>query len=541
MFSGKFKRNIIFQLSIFALFVLLAGVAGWPVLTNLDGVIIGRDNDIFINPWADWWTLKAIQDSSVSLWRTDYIFHPTGANLSFHSFSHLNTAVSLLLRPIFNPLPAYNLSIWLNYPLIGFGMYKLARYLTKSEVSGILAGIAFAFSSHAMYQSSHPVLLSIWCFPLATLYFLRAVEEEQKQLALIGALFVFLGALTSTLLFFMMVLWFGFLTLFLWLDAGWKRPSLPILLTFVITCGISCTLLQLPLILDAVGNQNSSFIISDSRAAIAADIVAPIIPHWFLWLPRGLYFGFVGIYITLFARRSGGRLRVWVALLAVSYLISIGPRPELLGSPINVTLPWSLPFVPILRNMYRFNILTSFALSVLIAFGWLGIRQQLATPRSRQIGAVLLSTLLFADYAGPQIPTAPLVVSPFYVQTLAKVNDGVGLTHLPINRQFDKRYLFYQTLHGHKISNGVISRAEADTFQFMEENAILALRFGDGQTQLPPPNLDEALAQLAETGVGLLVFEKGFMEPDQLLMWDEALDRRPFYEDDLVVAYQIVE
>lgn len=543
MFSDSFRQSNAYQLLIFSLFVLFAIIAGWPILSDLDGVIIGRDNDVFINPWADWWTRKALTDPALTLWRTDYMFYPVGANLSYHSFSHLNTAVSLLLRPLFGDLPAYNLSIWLNYPLIGFGMYKLARYLTASDVSGVLAGIAFAFSSHAMYQSSHPVLLSIWCFPLATLYYFRAVEEENKGLALVAALFVLLGTLTSTLLFFMMVLWFAFLTTYLWVAPGWKRPSLPLLLTFALASGITTTIVQLPLIFDAIANQNSSFIISEAHESIVADILSPIVPHWFIWFSRGLYFGFVGIYIMLFARRSGGKLRLWVVLLIVTYLIGIGPKPLLLGNEINVTLPWSYPFVPILRNMYRFNILTSLAVSVLIAYGWIGIRAELKTARARQVGAVIVTILLFTDYAWPQIPTVTSFASPFYHDFLDEVPDTIVLAHLPTHRQFDKRYLYYQTIHGHKIINGVISRAEADTFSFVESNALFENRADDRPSFLPPPkpDLEAALNQLANTGVGYLIIEKSFMKSGQIAIWKSSMEQEPVYEDGAVVVYEVTQ
>ncbi|MEM7335882.1 MAG: hypothetical protein AAF490_27640, partial [Chloroflexota bacterium] len=280
------------NLLVFLLFLFLSIVAGWPILSNLDGIIIGLDNDVYINPWADWWTFRALSDPNQSLWHTEMMFYPAGANLAYHSFSHLNTAVSLLLHPLMGALPAYNFAIWLNYPFIGFSMFLLARYLTKSETGAILAGVSFAFSSHAMYQSSHPVLLSIWCFPLATLYLLHAIDEEKRSLAVWAGFFVFLGTATSTLFFFMMIVWFAFFVVYIWFAKAWKRPSLPILVTFAMTSGILTLPLLSPLILDAISNQNSSFIISNGES-IVQDIFAPITPHWFIWFSRGIYLTFI--------------------------------------------------------------------------------------------------------------------------------------------------------------------------------------------------------------------------------------------------------
>jgi hypothetical protein len=147
------------------LFLLLTVVAAWPVVSNLNSVIIGLDNDVYLNPWADWWTAEALTDPNLSLWHTNYLFYPNGANLIYHSFSHLNTLVSLALRPFLGPLPAYNITILLNLILIGFSIFQLTRYLTNSTTAGILAGIVFAFNSQIQYQTSHPVTFCVWCFP----------------------------------------------------------------------------------------------------------------------------------------------------------------------------------------------------------------------------------------------------------------------------------------------------------------------------------------------------------------------------------------
>jgi len=87
-----------YDLAALTFFCVLLIIYSWPLLTNLNHVLIGADNDVFINPWADWWTAKALRDPQYQLWYTDYLFYPQGANLIYHSFSHLNTAVSLLLQ-----------------------------------------------------------------------------------------------------------------------------------------------------------------------------------------------------------------------------------------------------------------------------------------------------------------------------------------------------------------------------------------------------------------------------------------------------------
>ncbi len=525
--------------AVFCLFVILAAIVGWPILSNLNHVLIGYDNDVFINPWANWWTQKALLDPELTLWRTDFMFAPGSANLVYHSFSHLNTAVALLLQPLIGVTPAFNLSILLNYPVIGFSMYQLARYLTRSQTAGILAGIAFAFSSHAMYQSAHPVLLSIWCLPWATLFLLRAIDEENLWLAFAAGLFVFLGTFTSTLLFFLMIIWFGFLTIYLFVSSEWQTPQIKTLIVFAIAAAL-LNLPQLwPLIADALGNQNSSFVISAANErSIVPDILSPIVPHWWQWLWRGLYFGIIGICLMFYAAYSKGKIRLWVVTLILFYLISIGPQPMIFGRDLDIILPWSYLFTPILRNMYRFNILISMGVSMLIGFGWIGFMERTQLHRQKSLMAIIFAVLLFADYGWPQIPFQSPQVSSFYTETLAEFDENTLLTLMPSSRQIDKTYMYYQTLHGHKMTNGVVSRPEADTFAFIAENEMLANR-QDGLAVDPPTDIDAALDGLKNAGVNLLIFNKAFMEDDEIEAWKAGMPLKPFFEDDLIFVYEL--
>ncbi|MCP4417525.1 MAG: hypothetical protein GY805_12950, partial [Chloroflexi bacterium] len=288
------------SLWVLLLFLLLTIIASWNVVTDLNGVIIGDDNDVYINPWADWWTYRALTEDDISLWQSDDMYYPIGADLTFHSFSHLNTAVSLALRPFTSTLPAYNITILLNYVLAGLSMFHLGRYMTGSTVAGILAGIVFAFNSHNLYQSAHPVLISIWCFPWMTLYFIRAVRENSHKLALIAAFFVFLGAITSTILIILMVFWVGLLLLFMLFSNQFPRPNWHIVLIFGIASGLFILPTVFPLLKDAIAGSNSTFII-DPEQSVRTDMATFFIPHWYAWLKRSLYLGIVPFYLAMVA------------------------------------------------------------------------------------------------------------------------------------------------------------------------------------------------------------------------------------------------
>ncbi|MCB8976672.1 MAG: hypothetical protein H6657_04530 [Ardenticatenaceae bacterium] len=532
------------------LFVLLTVIAAWNIVTDLNGVIIGQDNDVYINPWADWWTLKAITDPDISLWRSELMYYPIGADLIYHSFSHLNTAVSLGLRPLLGILPAYNITILLNYVLAGLSMFHLGRYMTGSSIAGILAGIVFAFNSHNLYQSAHPVLLSIWCFPWTTLYFIRAVRENSVKLALIAAVFVFLGAATSTILIILMVFWMGLLVIYMFLSKQYPRPPWKVLVAFAAASGLLILPTVLPLLIDAIASSNSSFII-DPEESIRTDMGAFMVPHWYYWLIRGLYIGIVPFFLMMLAfGRKRRQAAIWFLITLIAYLFAIGPTPVIFNTPLPIVLPWTLPIAPVLRNMYRMMILMSLGLAMVVAYGWLGMLESIGNDRKKVLlVAAITGSLIFFEYTAVPFPSTPATVSAFFTDYLDEVPQNVAIAIIPTGRQQDKRYMYYQTIHEHPMTGGVISRAGEDVFKFITNNPLLGAGAVDLLEKVAPTDRETALAKLAEANVGFFIIDKAllnesYLKGESLLNlddWRRFMEDNPIYEDEYIIVYPTAE
>lgn len=529
------------------LFFLLTLFAARNIVADLDGVIVGRDNDVYINPWADWWTYKAITDPEITLWRSDKMYYPIGADLIYHSFSHLTTAVSLTLRPLLGIIPAYNITILLNYVLAGLSMYHLGRYLTGSSVAGILAGIVFAFNSHNLYQSAHPVLVSVWCFPWMTLYFIRAVRENKAKLALAAAGFVFLGATTSTVLVILMVFWMGILVPFMLFTRQIPRQSWRIVPIFAAASGLLILPTVYPLLIDAIAGNNSSFMI-DPFLSVRTDMASPFVPHWYAWLIRGLYVGIMPFFLVMLAvGRQRKPSALWLLLSIIAFLFAIGPVPTIFGYELDIVLPWTLPIAPILRNMYRMMILMSLGLAMLVAYGWLGLKQSVGSSSRRlAVTAVIAAAAIFFEYTAVPFRTTPNLVSDFYTEFLADVPDEVAIAIVPTGRQQDKRYMYYQTIHEHPMTNGVISRADQSVFQFILNNPLLRTGAVDyTAVSFPNDQAEEALEELAQANVGFLIIDKALLteaydEGNSLLSvedWRAGMPAAPIYEDEFLLVF----
>ena len=163
----------------------------WPLVVYLDSHFAGRNIDVWINQWATWWTEKAISEGQ-SLYYTDLMFYPRGVSLAFHSFSHVNTALVLLLRPWLGDLGAHNATVLLAHALSGYAMFCLVRHIARSSLGAFFAGLVFAFFPYRMAESVHPVLVSTQWVPLYFLFLVRLVEEGRKRNVALAALFFFL-------------------------------------------------------------------------------------------------------------------------------------------------------------------------------------------------------------------------------------------------------------------------------------------------------------------------------------------------------------
>jgi hypothetical protein len=178
----------------------------------------------------------------------------------------------------------------------------------------------------------------------------------------------------------------------------------------------------------------------------------------------------------------------------------------------------------------------SLALAVLAAYGWLALSKHIR-PGSRWAIAAVLILLTYGEYTAPAFPQVGVQASPFYTEFLADVPDDVALAMLPGGRAAGKVHLYYQTLHGHPITNGHVSRESDEVFTFIRNNAILRAGMDDWPAVPLPADVVTPLQELAEAGVGYLVIDKKLMKEDRVEQWRALLEREAVYEDEWVLVY----
>ncbi len=132
------------------LFLVLSLLMTFPLVLHFSTALPAGYGDIWQNYWNFWWWEKALLDLHQYPYHTQYLFHPSGTDLIFHTHSAFNMLLALPLTATLGPGAAYNFCVLVALWISGFGAYLLVRDLTGDARAGVLAGLVFAFFPHRM-------------------------------------------------------------------------------------------------------------------------------------------------------------------------------------------------------------------------------------------------------------------------------------------------------------------------------------------------------------------------------------------------------
>ncbi len=167
-----------------AFYSLLTLFFAWPVITNLT---VGTPGNFPVdrnqNLWNFWWFKRSLLETQTNPYNTDFLFFPYGAKLYLHTFSPYNLILGLPLQLIFGLIPTYGFIELLTFPLGGYGAYLLARYLSKSEWGGLLAGLVWSFGPYHYVELRQEQLnlLSLQWIPFFILFIFKLEKAQTRR------------------------------------------------------------------------------------------------------------------------------------------------------------------------------------------------------------------------------------------------------------------------------------------------------------------------------------------------------------------------
>lgn len=535
-------------------YALLTVGMTWPLTVQLNTHFAGQNIDVWINQWATWWTERALREG-LDLYYTHLMFYPDGVSLAFHSFSHVNSALAVLLRPWVGDLTAHNLTMMLAHILSGYAVFCLARHLTRSTLAAFLAGLVFAFYPYRMAETVHPVLVSTQWIPFYILYFMRLIEEEKPiYIAPITGFFL-LTALTSwhlmILTCIMTVLYL--LTLLITERARYTQKTLHNLFWLMGVLALTIAPFIYPLIREQL-NTPATYVGVEMRNGQGNDLLALVIPqeqhplarpyvvplHARMKNVRAAYMGMTVLALSgIAAVKTWKRARFWIVLLLASVLLSSYAHPQIGGYSFSaITLPWTAPVIWLLRHPYRFNLLIGLALAILSGMGASQLLDTCATQSRRGALAGALMGLVLFEYLYWPFPNT-LAAAPDYYQEIAAQTGTGALLELPMGRDPAHYYLYYQMIHQRPLVEGIVSRTPYVAYTHIRTTPILRSLFARGEHGLPPANLTPYLRDLAQQNIEYIILHKQLVEPRvRDLHAQFASEAQPFvYEDNEIAVY----
>jgi hypothetical protein len=574
MVIGRFYsllRSSVWLTSVVVLlaYSLLTVLMTWPVVAQLNTHLIGDGDDMWVHYWDGWWVKQALQQGR-DVFHTPLLFHPTGVSLLFHNFAWVNIALWLLLEPSVGGITAYNLVHVLHIPLCGLGMFLLARRLTRSNTIAFASGLIFAFWPYRMADVNHPSLVSTELLPVLMLVILRLFEDGKpiREGVISGILLALIGYMRWQLLIlagFMMVLYLLYVLVWerrLW---SWKVVA-GLALAGVVMGALTAPLLFPPVqelmkngIPDAMYSLTGlrqdilAWLIPQHQHPLAAlfDKVFPRYGSSKLHRRHSAFVGYVATGLTavgVITGRKRRRIWLWLVMAVLCFIFALGLCVQFdLVCYTNIPLPYRLvawsPPAKMLGHPHRLNALLALPVAILAGFGASATREWLSRrrwwdklPVRSSAFVTLLTLLILADYCS--IPTSmvrPRI--PAFYATLADQADDFAIVEVPGTREHTEYYMFYQTVHGHPMMGGHVSRLPPGALEFTSTIPLVRGIYERGSLRTKPPDVSRQLSLLAEAGFRYIIVQKRFAKPEQLAKWGSYLVISPYYEDDEVVVY----
>ena len=547
-------------------FVVLALVFTYPLVLQLRTHLGGAGDDPWIFYWNNWWTRQALEEGT-SLYWTPYLYYPQGASLVYHSFSWTNSLLALALERFVGSIAAYNLVLIFGYAFSGWGTYVLVVYLTGRRGAAFAAGLALAFSPYRITQASHPMFVTIGWLPLFLLFLIRAVREGRLAHAVVAGLFLALTGLTAWHLFIFAWMTLGICIVYLLL---WQRACLTArswgMIALAAIVGLALVIPALyPLLEVELGGQADEEIYVPQDERTQTDLLAYVVPNRLqpvcgdLFTPvydrfqkNRNYVAFLGFTVIALALVGVWRARrkalPWVLLAGFYTIMALGPVLRFNGQLYpGMPMPYRLlgwtPFVRLLKQPDRFNLVLGLPIAVLVGYGICALQDRWGA-RLRQGWQWVIPTACAMLIAWEYVSVPMWTIStnhPPVVDRLRSEEGEFAVLDLPMGRAADKRYLYYQTIHERPIVGGHISRPLPGTFDTIDASPLLSL-LSDG---LPVDLEDEALAQemanLGATGIRYIILHKGRAPAVLEADWRERFEPWQAYQDDWVLVYATTE
>jgi hypothetical protein len=446
--------------------------------------------DPLLNAWTLAWDADRIRHGFVDFW-TGLFFYPYPDTIAYSE--HL-LGIAIFTAPVQwltgNPILALNLAMIGSTAFAGAGMFMLVRELTGRADAAFIAGVAFACSPYRVPQAYHlQVLVSGW-MPVA-LYCLHRflLTRSSRALALFVLAFVLQAYSNGYFLYFLAIPVAIVVVHGLWRFRSGIARLLPRLAAGAIA--ILAALAPVAWAYVRVRREQGlartpGDILQFSPDLSAYGHVSQSVWAWRHALPIGrheqeLFPGLIVVLLAVVAAWHGTRAatpstssagppsavatytRVYLVILIVTLVLSLGPRPAAFGWHLPFPGPYAwlsavVPGMDGLRVPARMATVVHLALAVLAGVGFAVLTARMR-GRSRAVLALVAAGVIAGEgYGGPlpveAFPTADMRADEDAYAWL-RTQPREPVLELPVGgADVATRHLYRTLTHGNRIVNG---------------------------------------------------------------------------------------
>jgi len=576
------RRAVSIYVGVFLAYALLTLAMTYPVVARLDTHMVGFGSNMWMHYWnvlnkADWlrplatggfggdmwvhywngWWVKKVLTEGASVYSTRLLFYPQTVSLIYHNFGWVNIAGWFLAEPVVGGVVASNLVYLANVTLCAFAMFILARCLLRSEGPAFVAGLVYGCWPYRLSDYEHPNMISTEWLPLVLLCVILLVRERGSvRYTLLAGLFLALTGLSRWQMLLPATIAIGVYLLFsvLFERQCWSWRVVEMLALAVLMAVLLIAVPFYPLARDIVTGEAGDFLQEEGKGTDLLAYFVPSMNHPLaplfgglgyvrspVRLPYSAFLGYAVLAMVLVAMIWRWQaVRPWIALALVAFLLALGPVLRFNGRlypavPMPYRLVGWLAPLRLMRDYHRFNALLALPVAVLAGYGATMLRDWLAWRRPILLWGILSALILF-DYLNLPAATIPAHVPDFY-SALAEEPVDFAIVELPGDRQHTEYYMFYQTVHGHPLLSGHVSRLPSQAMEFISSVPLVDGIYESGTINTHLPDLSRQLSLLAEAGFRYIILHKNLASLGQLAKWRSYLMVSPRYEDDEVVVY----
>jgi len=542
-------------------FAALTCVTLWPAVVHFrtQAFIGTRDSSVFY--WS-WWYMPRTAWSGHDPYETVGIFHPVGADLSLTTTSPLVGFLTYPLRAWLGPVAQVNLvqlsATWMALACA----YLLLHRICQIRSAAIVGAIGFAFAPYRfVHLPDHLNLVHTGFLPLCVLLLLRHLDEPTRKRA--ASLGVALGAA------FLVDPQIALLSLTCMVPvAALRRHDLVSATKSLILAGGLAVVVSAPLLVPmalAVGTGEGSTPDLTLMILYSARPLQWIQPPGSALVFEGLSDGFTGapseegvaypgvvalVGAAIAVRHLGRSARPWVLMLAVAFVLALGPYLSVGDRYLPIPLPFAvtslLPGVSSLRVPGRFTIVGALALAALASLGIAELHRR--WPSRRRLLLAVVAAVLVIDLWPGRLPTRSDEVPSPYAAIADDPAQGAVLD-VPLQWSTGQKIIgdqahhhpilmTYATRHGRPMVGGSVSRYPEDRLEQLLATPVYRQVLS---LQNEPGFEDRATfgaEDLRALGIDFVAYHRDRPQPGALA-YLESLDLPVLADDGTVIVWKV--